>query len=144
MSVPPSDLDAMREFDTPDIVTPAFRRFRLWLGVVLVAVAATAGYVGYSVDKVRTQDLSELLRRADALHTEPLVDDPLPYFMLHGQLASAAGVESCSAFAIRMTQRFVPEGFRFAKGDVERIQRGGEVAALRVYLGDRGPIRWQC
>lgn len=143
MSVPQADLSGLSEFDAPDVVAPAFRRFRWGLIAVLVVVAATAAFAGYTVDKTRTHDLRELLRQADALQTRP-VDDVLAYFSLHNHLASAARVEPCSAFAIRMTQRFLPKGWRFEPKDVAAIRRGESIADLRVRTGDQGPVHWQC
>ena len=150
MSVPPVDLDQLKDYDTPEIVAPAFRRFRWGLVATLLLVAAAAGFAGYSVDKTRTHDQRELLRRADSLHTQAPADDPLdldvvlPYFALHNDLAAAAKVDSCSAFAIRMTQRFLPEGWHFNADDVAALQRGEDIPALRVEVGAEVPYRWQC
>ena len=140
----PTDLSALREFDTPDVVAPAFRRFRLWLLALLLAVAAAAAFAGYSVDKVRTESLSELLRRADELQTHPVEDDPLPYFSLHNDLAAASGVAPCSAFAVRMTQRFLPDGWRFVEADVAALDRGETIVTLLLDMAAEVPSRWQC
>ena len=66
---------------------------------VLLSAAAAAG--AYAVDRNRTESLRGVLREADRLATAEPGDDPLPYFSLHNDLAAAAGVPSCSAFAVR-------------------------------------------
>lgn len=144
MSVPPADLGRLSEFDAPEVVAPAFRRFRWRLVAVLVLVAGVAAFAGYSVDKTRSADLKELLHRGDALHTQPPGDNPLPYFSFHIDMAAAAGVESCSAFAIRMTQRFLPGGWHFNEEDVAAVRRGDGIAALRLEVGRDVPVRWHC
>ena len=144
MSVPPADLNSLREFDAPEIVTPAFRRFRWRLVGVLLLVAGVAAFAGYSVDRTRSEGLAELLHRGDTLHTQPAGDDVLPYFSLHNDLAAAADVEPCSAFAIRMTQRFLPAGWRFNEDDAAAVNRGDAIAALRVEVGGDIPVRWHC
>ncbi len=111
---------------------------------VLVLVAGAAGLAGYTVDKTRTEDLRDMLREADRLATQPPSDDFVSYFRMHGGLAAAAGVDSCSPFAIRMTQRFLPEGWRFNSDDVAAIQAGRRVTALRLEAGEFGTPTWNC
>lgn len=146
MSVPPADLTRLSEFDTPEVVAPAFRRFRLGFLGALLAVALASGFAGYKVDQTRTHDLRTLLRTADTLQTDPTppADNVLPYFTMHGHLAAAAGVESCSAFAVRMTQRFLPDTWHFNAEDVAAVEAGNEIDVLRLEVGRDIPWRWQC
>ena len=115
----------------------------LILGLVLLV--ATAVGTGYVVDRERTASLREILRTADALATQPVNDDLLlPYFTLHNHLAAAAGVEPCSAFALRMTQRFLPEGMHFHTDDVAAVERGEDLARIRMERGQTRPSTWEC
>lgn len=113
------------------------------LGVVALAGGAALAS-GYTVDKNRTADLRELLREADRVATQPPDDDPLTYFTMHGQLASAAGVEHCSIFATRMTQRFLPPEWHFHPDDLAALEARRPLKNLRLDTGDPPMWNWQC
>lgn len=119
------------------------KRLAAVIGIVIMVVGAAVA-AGYAVDRTRTQDLRQVLHEADSLATAPPRDDALPYFTMHNDLAAAAGAEPCSAFAVRMTQRFLPEGWTFDEGDVAAINAGEDVPELRVHTGGSVPVGWQC
>ena len=144
MSSPAADLSHLNEFDNPDVVAAAFRRFRWTVAGLLVLVAVAAAFAGYSVDRTRTSDMKELLHRADSLQSTAPPDDQLAYFSMHSDLAAAAGVKSCSAFALRMTERFLPEGWAFNADDVAAVNRGEHVSHVRLDAGLEVPVKWSC
>jgi hypothetical protein len=109
---------------------------------VMLSAAAAAG--GYTVDRNRTDSIRQVLRDADRLAEQPPGDNPLPYFSLHNDLAAAAGVEPCSPFALRMTERFLPAGWEFDADDVAAIRAGEQVPRVRVHTGEAVPTGWQC
>ena len=116
----------------------------LWAVALIVAFVAVAGTVGYRVDRERTESFREILRDADALATKGASADPLDYVTIHNHLAAAAGVDSCSAFALRMTQRFFPEGMRFHPEDVTAVRQGQEPSAVRIQSRQPGRATWEC
>lgn len=68
MSSAPVDLQPLSDFDSPDVVAPAFRRFRRGLVAALVIVAGLSLVGGFLAGRPRAQTPRELLARAPGPH----------------------------------------------------------------------------
>lgn len=84
MTSAPVDLQPLSEFDSPDVVAPAFRRFRRGLVAALVVVTALSLVGGFLAGRPDGQTPRELLSRAPGRHFvgEDIMQGPLSVLFL--------------------------------------------------------------
>ena len=142
MTSTPAPLGQLAEVDTPELVKPAFRRFRRQLFAVLALVAVAAALVGFVAGRPHSQSPRDLMLRAEQRHliSRPLSQGDLSVLVLDAArvgprtygvhlVASAENLSTDQALDIHVPiNTLIP-----APGEEDdlgglRMQTGGEIA----------------
>lgn len=101
------------------------------LGVALGAALVIALAVGFAVNRAGDARIEELLVGADRLATgeDAQLDD---IESVRGDIASGLGDALCSERVIRLTERLLPERWRFNDADLANLESGGRLAQIRL------------